>query len=100
MNIFDVTSTTITGTYGTLTVGGTVVNGFGVGQTISGSGVTTGTTITQHLTGTAGGAGTYVVSPSQTASSTAITSQSAVETKWYARSAGAVGELIKISNIL
>jgi hypothetical protein len=95
----NVTSTTITGTYGLLTVGGTVVNGFGPGQTVSGSGVTSGTVIFQQLTGTAGGAGTYVVSPSQTANSTAITAAGSIETKWYARSAGAVGEIIKISNI-
>lgn len=90
------TSTTITGTYGTLTVGGTVVSGFGPGQTLTGTGVTAGTTITQQLTGTTGAAGTYVVTPSQTASSNAFASASGVETKWIARSAGAVGELIKI----
>lgn len=92
-----VAATTITGTYGLLTVGGTVVNGFGPGQTVSGSGVTSGTVVWEQLTGTAGGAGTYVVSPTQTASSTAISAQSSIETKWYAKSAGAVGELIKIS---
>ena len=95
----NVTSTTITGTYGLLTVGGTVVAGFGPGQTVSGSGVTSGTVIFQQLTGTTGAAGTYVVSPSQTAGSTTITAASSIETKWYARSAGAVGEIIKISNI-
>jgi hypothetical protein len=43
------------------------------GQTISGTGVDTGTTILAQLSGTAGGAGTYTVSVSQTAASTAIT---------------------------
>jgi hypothetical protein len=43
-----------------------------VGQTISGSGVTAGTTITALISGT-GGIGTYVVSASQTVVSTAIT---------------------------
>lgn len=46
------------------------------GQTISGSGVSTGTTIVSQLTGTAGGTGTYQVSISQTASSTAIAATS------------------------
>jgi hypothetical protein len=93
-------STTITGTYGLLTVGGTVVSGFGPGQILTGGGVTTGTVVTQQLTGSAGGAGTYVVSPSQTVASEAISAQNSIETKWYARSSGAVGELIKISDIV
>jgi len=38
-----------------------------------------------------------VVSPTQTVGSTAISAQSSIETKWYAKSAGAVGELIKVS---
>jgi hypothetical protein len=92
--------TTITGTYGVLTVGGTVVSGFGPGQILTGSGVTTGTVVTQQLTGSTGAAGTYVVSPSQTASSTAISAQASIETKWRAVSSGAVGELIKVTNII
>jgi hypothetical protein len=63
------TASTISGT--TLTIGGTVVAGFKVGDTITGTGVTAGTTITALGTGT-GGAGTYTVSASQTVASTAI----------------------------
>ena len=92
-------STTITGTYGLLTVGGTVVAGFGPGQIITGTNVVAGTAITQQLTGTTGAAGTYVVNNNTGVSSTAISSQSSIETKWIARSSGAVGEVIKISNI-
>ena len=44
-----------------------------VGDTLSGTGVTTGTTIISQLTGTTGGIGTYTVSKSQTVSSRAIT---------------------------
>lgn len=65
-------STTITASGGWLTVGGTVTGTFAVGQTLSGSGVTAGTTITALGSGT-GGAGTYAVSVSQTTASTTIT---------------------------
>jgi hypothetical protein len=57
---------------GVLTVSsltGTVI----IGMTISGTGVTTGTTITSQLTGPTGGAGTYTVVGSTTVSSTTIT---------------------------
>ena len=57
---------------GVLTVSsltGTVI----IGMTISGTGVTTGTTIVSQLTGPTGGAGTYTVVGSTTVSSTTIT---------------------------
>lgn len=92
-----VASTTISETYGTLTVGGTVVTGFAVGQTISGSGVTAGTYITALGTGT-GGAGTYIVTPTQTASSTAISAVTNTETGWYCRSFGQAGDIVKITS--
>lgn len=92
-----VASETLTQTYGTLTVGGTVTGVFAVGQTISGSGVTAGTVITALGTGT-GGAGTYIVSPTQTASSTSISSATNVQTKWIAMSSGLPGESVKISS--
>jgi len=63
------TASSISGT--TLTIGGTLTGTFFVGQIISGTGVTSGTTITALGSGT-GGAGTYTVSVSQTVSSTAI----------------------------
>lgn len=55
-----------------LTVGGSVTGTFAVGMSVTGTGVAVGTTIVALGTGT-GGAGTYVVSISQTVSSTAIT---------------------------
>lgn len=91
-----VASTTISETYGTLTVGGTVAGAFAVGDTLSGSGVTAGTNITALGTGT-GGAGTYIVTPTQTAGSTAITAYATVETGWYCWSTGGLNELVKIS---
>lgn len=60
----------------TLTVTAVTSGELSVGQTISGSGVTAGTTITALGTGI-GGAGTYTVSASQTASSTTITATAA-----------------------
>lgn len=92
-----VASTAISGTYGTLTVGGTVTGAFGVGDTLTGSGVAAGTKITQLITGT-GGAGTYAVDNNTVVASTAITAGLQAETKWVAMSAGLPGELIKISS--
>ena len=90
-----VASGTVVGTYGILTVGGggppvtgAILSGSG------GGGVTAGTTVWGQLTAT-----TWVVSPSQTVTSTTITAQTNIETKWYARSAGGLNELIKISDI-
>ena len=56
----------------TLTVSAVTSGTLYVGQTISGTGVTAGTTITALVSGT-GGTGTYTVSASQTVSSTTIT---------------------------
>lgn len=92
-----VASTTISETYGTLTVTAVGSGALGVGQVLAGSGVTTGTNITALGTG-AGGTGTYIVDPTQTAGSTTITSASNVETKWYAMSSGLAGEIVKISD--
>jgi hypothetical protein len=94
-----VASTTISETYGTLTVSAVTTGVLAVGDVLSGSGVTAGTFITQLLTGT-GGIGTYAVSPTQTASSTTITAAVAVQTRWVCMSPGAPGELVKISTNL
>ena len=56
----------------TLTIASVTSGGLFIGSVISGTGVTTGTTITAYGTGT-GGAGTYTVSASQTVASTTIT---------------------------
>lgn len=71
VNLASVTAA-ISGTTMTVTVVGSGV--LAVGQTINGSGVTGGTTITALGTGT-GGTGTYTVSASQTVVSTTITAQ-------------------------
>lgn len=93
-----VASTTISGTYGLLTVGGTVVSGFAVNQVISGTNVVTGTTITQAVSGL-GGAGTYVVNNNANVTTTAISVAAVnVETKFICMSPGLAGELVKISD--
>lgn len=91
-----VASTTITETYGTLTVGGSLTGTFGVGSLLTGSSVTPAY-ITQLGTGT-GGAGTYFTNVGQTLSSQAINAQSNIETRYYARSTGLAGESVKISS--
>jgi len=87
--------TTISGTYGLLTVGGTVVSGFEVGSLLSGTGVQAGTYVTALGTGT-GGAGTYVVNNNTVVSSTAISGTQYVATNFYAWSGAGAGEIIKI----
>jgi hypothetical protein len=90
--------TTISGTYGLFTAGGTITGTFGVGQTLTGTGVTAASYITALGTGT-GGAGTYIVNLTQTASSGTITAATNVETSWIARSGGLAGEVVKIANL-
>lgn len=93
-------SVTISETYGTMTVGGTITGTFAVGDVVASTNAVAGTVITALGTGT-GGAGTYIVSPTQTISSAeAVTAYGNVETKWYAQSFAAPGELVKISTRL
>lgn len=67
------------------------------GQSLTGTGVVTGTQIVSQLTGTTGGVGTYSVNNSQTVASTTIAGGAAVETNFVIRSAALAGELVKIS---
>lgn len=91
-----VASTTITEDYGVLTVtvasGGTIA----VGDLV-GTGTAAGTKVTQLGTGL-GGTGTYYVNLTQTVASGTRAITTSTETKWYARSAGAAGEIVKISD--
>lgn len=93
-----VASTTISETYGTFTAASGLTGAFSVGSVLSGTGVDAGTTITALGTGT-GGLGTYIVSSNTVVSSTAISATGNVETKWRAASAGAAGELVKITDV-
>ena len=91
-----VASGTLTGAYGTLTVTAVTSGLLGVGDVLSGTGVTAGTTVTQILTGT-GGVGTFAVDTSQTATSTAITGTGNVATQFKAAMPAAPGSLVKIT---
>jgi hypothetical protein len=92
-----VPSTTISATYGTLTVTAVGSGSITVGDVLSGTGVTAGTYVSQFLSGS-GGNGTYAVSSNTVVASTTIAATGAIETKWYAQSAGAAGELVKMSS--
>lgn len=92
-----VTSTTVSGTYGTMTITAVGSGSLVIGDVLAGANVTAGSRITAFGTGT-GGIGTYIVDPTQTAASATITASSNVETKWIARSEGLPGEIVKISS--
>ncbi len=90
-------STTISETYGTMTVSAVGSGAIIAGGVLSGTNVVAGTYVTAFGTGT-GGTGTYIVSNNTVVGSTTITQTTNVETKWYATSAGNNGQLVKMSN--
>lgn len=90
-------STTISGTYGTFTAASALTGAFTLGGILTGTGISVPTYITQFLTGT-GGLGTYVVDVNTVVASATLSEASNVETKWFATSSGANGELVKISS--
>jgi hypothetical protein len=92
-----VASTTITSAYGLLTVSAVSSGTVDLGGLVAGTGATTGTTVSALGTGT-GNTGTYVVTPSQAMSSSALTVGNNVETKFICMSPGLAGELVKISS--
>lgn len=88
----------LTFSYGLLNVTAVSSGEVDVGALVSGTGAAAATNIYALGTGS-GGTGTYIVSPSQAMSSSALTLGNTVETPWYACSAGATNELIKISRL-
>lgn len=70
-----------------------------VGDAISGTGVPTGATIASQVSGATGGVGVYTIDvpASAYAASTTVTVVAGILTKFVAKSAAAVGELVKIS---
>jgi hypothetical protein len=100
LNVGEITtvSETISGTYGTLTIG-TATGTFTVGDVITGTNVVTSppTIITANIAGSGGTGGTMVVNNNTAVASTTITASLAIETKFYARSTGLPAEIVKIS---
>ena len=94
-----VASTTVSGTYGTFTVGTlTTTSVFAVNDVLNATGsVVAGTTITQLLTGTGGTGSTFVVNNNTAVSSQVISALTNVETPFYALSSGLAGEIVKVS---
>lgn len=98
-----VASTTVSVTYGLLTLTTVSSGTFGVGDTLTGAtaGVVAGTYITQFITGAGASGSTAAVNATQTSSSGTegnLTGATNVETKWIAMSSGLPGELVKISS--
>ncbi len=93
-----VASESMTLSYTLFTAGTVTLGTFGVGDVITGTSVTSGSVITQVITG-GGTGGTMAVSPyGQTISSTVISvSALNAESRFYAQSSGAAGELVKVS---
>jgi hypothetical protein len=102
LNVAEITaaSETISGTYGTLTLGGASTVPFAVGDVVTGTGITAVTKVSQILTGTGGGAGDTVAVDNNTvvSSPATMTASIAVETKFYCRGTALVGEIVKISS--
>jgi hypothetical protein len=92
-----VASTTISETYGTMTVSAVGSGAIGVGGVLTGSGVVAGTTVTAFGTGV-GGTGTYIVDNNTVVGSTTITAVGNVETKWYVTSNALPGGMMKMSD--
>jgi hypothetical protein len=94
-----VASTTVSGTYGLLTIGTlTTTPTFAVGDTLNATGsVVAGTQITANVTGSGGTGGTMVVSNNTVVSSQTISAVGNVETPWYALNDALAGEIVKIS---
>jgi len=92
-------STTVSGTYGTLTIG-TATGTFAVNTLLAATGaVVAGTYITYLLTGSGGSGSTFVVTNNTVVSSQAInTAAINVETKYICQSVGLAGELVKIGS--
>lgn len=91
-----VASTTVSGTYGLLTVTAVGSGNLFVGGIVAGGTIAANTTLTQILTGT-GGVGTYVLNTNTTSGSGTVTETSNIETAFIAASAGLATELIKVT---
>ena len=95
-------STTISGTYGLLTLGATATGFIPVGSRVTSSTLSAGATVTQPLSGDGKASGSTFAIDSNTAvggGGETMTFTKNVATKWLALSGAAAGELIKIAPI-
>lgn len=93
-----VASTTVSGTYGTLTLGAAPSGTIPIGALVTGTGISVPTFVRALLTGTGGNGSTYAVDVNTVVASTTLTFTTNVETKWIAMSSGIAGELVKMSD--
>ena len=98
----NVTSATITGAAGLMTVTAATTGTVHVGDVLvagggGGANTVAGTTVTALGTGT-GGTGTYVVNNNTVVTSGTIAGTGGTETKWYAFSRAAAGELVMMTS--
>jgi hypothetical protein len=92
------TTTSASGSSTTLTIAGTITGYFAAGQPLQATtGVSAGIYIVAQLTGTPGGAGTYLTSAATTISTAALTSTAGYETQFAVASTCAAGEIAKIT---
>lgn len=100
------TSVVTTAAAATVTSFGNVVNvtavGSGIlapGQAVTGTGVPANATIASQVSGAIGGIGIYTlnVPASAYAASTTLTVAGGIQTKFFVKTAGAIGDLVKIS---
>lgn len=101
-----VTSQATTVAAGTVTSFGNVLDvtavaggNLAVGDAITGANIPAGVTIVSQTSGATGGVGVYILSApaTQFVASEALTVVTGVQTKFFAKTAGAVGQLVKIS---
>ncbi len=95
-----VASTTVTATYGVLTLGsGTAATFPIIGGLLAGANVTGAPYVSQLLTGSSGVTGsTFAVTVSESASAASMTCTKNVATKWFCTNTAAAGELIKMQS--
>lgn len=89
-------STTIVSSGATMNVTAVASGSLHVNDVVSGGTITAGAYVKSFITGT-GGTGTYLLTTSAASTSGAVSVLAGVETKWFASSAGGVGELVIIS---
>jgi len=92
------TSTTISASGGTLVVSAVGSGAISINDTITGGTIAANTQVTAQVSGATGGVGSYLTNTSTASTSGTVTVLGATETKWFAMSPGAVGELIKMSS--